>query len=71
MVGIGGYFILVKKPQTLNLLGGTKTAKLPSSPAKLSTSGAPAEPVDQALAEITVLSQTENGLKLQVDKIRD
>ena len=45
--------------------------KIPSFPAKLSTSGAPAEPVDQALAEITVLSQTEDGWKFHIDKIRD
>lgn len=45
--------------------------KIPSSPTKLSTSGVPAEPVDQALVEVTVLSQTEDGWKLRVDKIRD
>jgi len=67
VVAIGGYFVLVKQPPS-----GTKSVvKIPSSPAKLSTSGAPAEPVDQALAEITVLSQTENGWKLHIDKIRD
>lgn len=96
LLGIAGYFVLVKQPPTLTQQtppsketitptsssetstkgitppSGTKSVvKISSSPAKLSTSGAPAEPVDQALVEITALSQTEDGWKISIDKIRD
>ncbi|MBI4053868.1 MAG: hypothetical protein HY397_00900, partial [Candidatus Doudnabacteria bacterium] len=50
---------------------GVKTAtKVPTSPIKLDA-GAPAPPADQALAEITVLSQVGEEWKVRVDKIRD
>jgi len=93
LLGVAGYFILIKQPspnkKTITTItptpspetlitketippNGTKSViKIPSSPAKLNTAGAPAEPIDQALAEITVLSQTEDGWKLHIDKIRD
>lgn len=50
---------------------GTKTTiKLPTSPSKLDA-GAPDLPADQALAEITVLSQVGEEWKVRVDKIQD
>ena len=45
--------------------------KIPDSPTKLETSGAPAPPADQALAEITIISQNNDEWKIRVDKIRD
>ena len=52
----------------------TKTGqpiKIPQSPTKLGTSGAPAPPADQVLTEITIISQNNNEWKIKVDKIRD
>ncbi|MFA5432226.1 MAG: hypothetical protein WC319_05065 [Candidatus Paceibacterota bacterium] len=45
--------------------------EIPSFPSKIDVSGVSSEPSDQALAEITVLSQTGNDLKISIDKIRD
>ncbi len=45
--------------------------KIPESPTKLETSGAPAPPADQVLAEITIISQNNDKWKIKVDKIRD
>ena len=47
------------------------STKIPESPNKLETSGAPAPPADQALAEVTILSQNNDQWKIRVDKIRD
>ena len=47
------------------------STKIPESPNKLETSGAPAPPADQALAEITIISQNDDEWKIRVDKIRD
>ena len=45
--------------------------KIPESPTKLETSGAPAPPADQALAEVTIISQNNDEWLISVDKIRD
>lgn len=67
LLGVAGYFVLVKQAPS-----GTKSViKIPSSPTKLGGPGDPAAPVDQVLAEITILSETEDGWKIRVDKIRD
>lgn len=67
LLGVVGYFVLVKQPPS-----GTKSVtKIPSSPTKLGGPGDPAAPVDQVLAEITILSQTEDEWKIRVDKTRD
>ena len=98
LLGVAGYFILVKQPpaptqtqqtppskeivtpppspetstkETVPPSGTESVIKIPSSPTKLGVSGAPAEPVDLVLTEITILSQTEDGWKIRVDKIRD
>jgi hypothetical protein len=102
VLGIGGYFVLVRKsaapsetrqppqgecpqgqPDCVDYItngapsGGGKTvspSKAPSptpySPAKLDKSD-PAPPADQALAEITVLSQTDEDTSIRIDEIRD
>ena len=45
--------------------------KIPESPNKLETSGSPAPPADQTLAEITIISQNNDEWKIRVDRIRD
>ena len=47
------------------------STKISESPNKLETSGAPAPPADQALAEITIISQNNDEWEIRVDKIRD
>lgn len=47
------------------------TLEIPELPTELKTSGAPAPPADQALAEITIISQNDNEWKIKVNKIRD
>lgn len=46
------------------------TGQLPTSPSKLDV-GSPAPPADQALAELTVVGESDGQWRVRIDKIRD
>lgn len=72
VVGVVGYFVFTDLSKENIFPSDTKSeAQIPAFPVKLDTSGAPAAPADQALAEVTVLLQKDEEWEIRVDKIRD
>ena len=77
LLGVVGYFILNEKQATpLEVHNPVATQSDPMIPRTIpikldAPKEDPAPPADQALAEITVLSQTSDELKLRIDNIRD
>lgn len=70
VVGGAWYYKARKVTETVVPQEQYSSTTIPTSPAKLDV-GAPAPPADQALSEVTILSEENGAWKIYIDKIRD